>query len=59
MKVIGIVNTVTEQVRYTESGKPLRYNLKFVSYDGSMKGKLTPEEKLSVYFKSLSLVFDG
>lgn len=59
MKVIGVISTVTETVRLTEHGKPFRYNLKYHSYDPSMKGKLTPEEQLSKYFNSLSVVFDG
>lgn len=46
LKVIGIVKTSTEQVRITEHGRPIRYNLKFAGYDETMKGRLTPEEKL-------------
>lgn len=48
MKIIGLVETTTEQVRYTESGRPIRYNLKFVRYHENMKGKFTPEEALTM-----------
>ena len=59
LRVIGIVKTVTEQVRITEMGKPIRYKLKFVDYDGSMKGRLTPEEKLSYLFSIRTLIDNG
>lgn len=52
LRVIGAVTTNTEQIRITESGRPIRYNLRFIDYDASMKGKLTPEEKLSRLFSS-------
>lgn len=53
LRVIGIVKTATEQVRITEMGRPIRYKLRFIDYDASMKGKLTPEEKLSYLFSML------
>lgn len=59
MKVIGVVSTITETVRLTDFGKPFRYNLKYVDYDPTMKGKLTADEEMEQYFKSLRLVFDG
>lgn len=45
--VIGRLMTVTNRAYVTESGKPIRYNLVFVSYDPKYKGVLTPEEKIS------------
>lgn len=48
LKVIGLVETATEQIRYTESGRPIRYKLKFVKYHENMKGKFTPEEALTM-----------
>lgn len=49
IRVIGVVSTVTETVRYTEMSRSFRYNLKFVGYDPSMKGKLTPYENWDLY----------
>ncbi len=45
--VVGRLMTITERHYITESGKPIRYNLKFVSYDETYKGIKSPEESLS------------
>jgi predicted methyltransferase len=50
LKVIGLIETNTENVRMTEMGKPFRYKLTLLSYDASMKNRLTPLEKLEQYF---------
>ena len=57
--MIRVVSTITETVRLTDFGKPFRYNLKYIDYDPTMKGKLTADEEMEQYFKSLRLVFDG
>lgn len=46
LKVIGVMSTTTVQTRLTESGRPIRYTLKFAGYDASMKGKNTFNELL-------------
>jgi hypothetical protein len=59
LSVIGIVKTTTEHSRMTEMGRPIRYKLKFVNYDASMKGKLTPEEKLGYLLSIRTLIDNG
>lgn len=56
--VMGIMNTSTERVNITESGKPIRYRLRFSSYDPSTKGHLSLIEKYSLssdFFQSYRL----
>lgn len=51
LKVLGVMKTITERVPLTEMGRPIRYTLKYVSYNPD-KSILTPEEALEEYFKS-------
>jgi hypothetical protein len=53
LKVIGLVETTTEQIRYTESGRPIRYKLKFVKYHENMKGKLNIKKEIIRLKKNL------
>ena len=56
LRVIGLIKTSTEQVRITEMGKPIRYTLKFHSYDETMKGVYTPEEHIDSIFRHCFLM---
>lgn len=48
LKVIGLVETVTQQIRLSEDGGPIRYNLQLIKYHADMKGKFTLEEALTM-----------
>ena len=48
--VIGVMHTQTVRNHLSEEGGPFRYKLVAVSYDASMKGKLTAEERFTRYF---------
>ena len=48
LKIIGLVETVTQQIRLSEYGRPIRYNLQLIKYHADMKGKFTPEEALTM-----------
>lgn len=47
---VGLVKTNVTQHRITEHGRPVRYNMAIDSYDPGMKGKLTGEETLHLFF---------
>jgi len=55
LRVIGVVYTSTEQMKNSGVGHPIRYKIKFDKYDPTMKGKLTPEEKLDQAFRFYDL----
>jgi hypothetical protein len=48
--VIGLVTTKVRQSPITESGRPTRYHMRMESYDPNMKGRLTKEEQLVLFF---------
>lgn len=58
LRVIGIIRISCTSVRVTEIDRPIRYRLKFISYDETMKGQLTVEEKLE-YLISMKSFFDN
>ena len=54
LRVIGVVKTVTKKIPMTDFGKPFKYKLSYVSYDESMKNRLTADEQFTRYAISVA-----
>lgn len=48
LRVIGLMETKTEMLAFTEARTSFKYNLRLIKYHPDMKGKFTVEEKLTM-----------